>query len=312
MWRATTARSRFGVDTELAAETLFVGRESELALLERDVRARTARAVDAAGDGGRGARRRQEPSRLGVSRGDRRPAGSRPLAAGALPAVRRRHHVLGARRDREGRGRGSSRRTRPAEALAKLGHVADLFEDESDRCVDHGTARAARRRAGRGGAASAGRRRSRPGGATWRLSLRSGRPCLVLEDLHWADTALLDFVEHLLDWTADVPLMVVATARPELYDTRPGWGGGRRNSATIGLLAAVRRRHCAARLLAARAVGDARGDPSGSPRARRRQPALRGAVRAHARARPGPLRRTTCRRPCRRSSPLASTHWRPS
>ncbi len=57
----------------------------------------------------------------------------------------------------------------------------------------------------------------------------------MIEDLHWADAALLDFVEHLLDWTAGVPLMVVATARPELYDMRPGWGGGRRNSATLGL-----------------------------------------------------------------------------
>ena len=57
----------------------------------------------------------------------------------------------------------------------------------------------------------------------------------MIEDLHWADAALLEFVEHLLDWAADVPLMVVATARPELYDTRPGWGGGRRNSTTLGL-----------------------------------------------------------------------------
>ncbi len=29
--------------------------------------------------------------------------------------------------------------------------------------------------------------------------------------------------------------MVLATARPELYDARRGWGGGRRNSATVGL-----------------------------------------------------------------------------
>ena len=29
--------------------------------------------------------------------------------------------------------------------------------------------------------------------------------------------------------------MVLATARPELYDARQGWGGGRRNSATVGL-----------------------------------------------------------------------------
>ena len=58
---------------------------------------------------------------------------------------------------------------------------------------------------------------------------------LVLEDLHWADGALLDFVEALLDWAAGVPLMVLATARPELYEERQGWGGGRRNSATVGL-----------------------------------------------------------------------------
>ena len=44
-------------------------------------------------------------------------------------------------------------------------------------------------------------------------ALAAHRPTvLVLEDLHWADASLLDFVEHLLDWTADVPLMVVATA----------------------------------------------------------------------------------------------------
>ena len=75
--------------------------------------------------------------------------------------------------------------------------------------------------------------------SAWRRyleALAAERPTvLVLEDLHWADAALLDFVEHLLDWTADAPLMVVATARPELYDMRPGWGGGRRNSATLGL-----------------------------------------------------------------------------
>ena len=75
--------------------------------------------------------------------------------------------------------------------------------------------------------------------SAWRRyleALAAQRPTvLVIEDLHWADAALLDFVEHLLDWTAGVPLMVVATARPELYDMRPGWGGGRRNSATLGL-----------------------------------------------------------------------------
>jgi class 3 adenylate cyclase len=46
---------------------------------------------------------------------------------------------------------------------------------------------------------------------------------LVFEDLHWADDALLDFVEHLQAW-ATSRILVLATARPELLDRRPGWG----------------------------------------------------------------------------------------
>ncbi len=66
--------------------------------------------------------------------------------------------------------------------------------------------------------------------------LAAQRPLLlVVEDLHWADTALVEFLEHLVGWGTEVPLMVVCTARPELYDRRPGWGGGRRNSVTISL-----------------------------------------------------------------------------
>ena len=58
---------------------------------------------------------------------------------------------------------------------------------------------------------------------------------LVFEDLHWADDNLLDFVDHLVDWTSDVPLLVVCTARPELLARRPGWGGGKPNALTISL-----------------------------------------------------------------------------
>ena len=46
---------------------------------------------------------------------------------------------------------------------------------------------------------------------------------LVFEDLHWADEALVDFLEHLVAWAADIPLLVVCTARPELLQRRPGW-----------------------------------------------------------------------------------------
>ena len=58
---------------------------------------------------------------------------------------------------------------------------------------------------------------------------------LVFEDLHWADDALLDFVDHLVDWASGVPLLVLATARPELLERRPGWGGGKPNATTLSL-----------------------------------------------------------------------------
>jgi class 3 adenylate cyclase len=49
---------------------------------------------------------------------------------------------------------------------------------------------------------------------------------LVFEDLHWADTGLLDLVELLGSRLRDLPILILALARPELLDARPGWGGG--------------------------------------------------------------------------------------
>ncbi len=76
--------------------------------------------------------------------------------------------------------------------------------------------------------------------AAWRRffeEVAERRPLvLVFEDLHWADDGLLDFVDHLVDWAAGVPLLVVAAARPELLSRRPGWGGGKPNSSTISLV----------------------------------------------------------------------------
>lgn len=58
---------------------------------------------------------------------------------------------------------------------------------------------------------------------------------LVFEDLHWADESLLDFVDDLVDWVTDAPLLVLATARPELLERRPTWGGGKLNATTLAL-----------------------------------------------------------------------------
>jgi class 3 adenylate cyclase len=49
---------------------------------------------------------------------------------------------------------------------------------------------------------------------------------LVFEDIHWADVSLLDLVELLAARLRDLPVLVLALARPELLDLRPGWGGG--------------------------------------------------------------------------------------
>ncbi len=75
--------------------------------------------------------------------------------------------------------------------------------------------------------------------AAWRRlleGLADLRPLvLVFEDLHWADDGLLDFVDHLADWVSESPMLLLATARPELLERRPGWGGGKRNATTLSI-----------------------------------------------------------------------------
>jgi len=58
---------------------------------------------------------------------------------------------------------------------------------------------------------------------------------LVFEDLQWADAALLDFIEHLLDWSRTFPLFILTLARPELLDRRRTWGAGKRSFTSITL-----------------------------------------------------------------------------
>jgi class 3 adenylate cyclase/GNAT superfamily N-acetyltransferase/ketosteroid isomerase-like protein len=52
-------------------------------------------------------------------------------------------------------------------------------------------------------------------------ALAKTRPVLLMiDDLHWAEPLLLDLVEHLVQWGAGVPLVVLAAARPELRALR--------------------------------------------------------------------------------------------
>ncbi|MEX1006014.1 MAG: adenylate/guanylate cyclase domain-containing protein [Acidimicrobiia bacterium] len=66
-----------------------------------------------------------------------------------------------------------------------------------------------------------------------------GTVVLVFEDLHWADPALLEFIDDLPDWSQNHPILVVTLSRPDLLDRRPEWGSGRRglSSTYLGPLA---------------------------------------------------------------------------
>jgi class 3 adenylate cyclase/tetratricopeptide (TPR) repeat protein len=70
--------------------------------------------------------------------------------------------------------------------------------------------------------------------AGWRLffeRLAAESPVILLvEDAQYADTGLLDFLDHLIDWVRDLPVYVLVFARPELGQARPGFGAGRNRS----------------------------------------------------------------------------------
>jgi predicted ATPase len=59
---------------------------------------------------------------------------------------------------------------------------------------------------------------------------------LVFEDLHWADAAMLAFLEHLADLAEGVPLLLVGTARPELFERYPQYAAALRNATPINLV----------------------------------------------------------------------------
>ncbi len=59
--------------------------------------------------------------------------------------------------------------------------------------------------------------------------------CLMFEDIHWADDALLDLIEFVASRAKDVPLLIVAQARPSLFEKRPHWGGGVRAFTSLSL-----------------------------------------------------------------------------
>ncbi len=103
----------------------------------------------------------------------------------------------------------------PAEVLAGVGHG-----DLAARIIEHGgstdeTAWAFRRLI---------------------ESLAAGQPVvLVVDDIHWADPALLDLIEYVAASPGDAAVFVLCTARPDLFDVRPSWAAPRAGAALVVL-----------------------------------------------------------------------------
>jgi class 3 adenylate cyclase/tetratricopeptide (TPR) repeat protein len=233
VWEAVAARSRFGSDVEQKLRTPLVGRERERGFLaDALTRARTeesAQLVTLVGVPGIGKSRlvaelfqiiEAEPDLTNWRQGRSLPYGER-VSFWALGEIVKAHAGI----------LDSDDTAAAEEKLVAM--VAALSEDEQE---EDWLARHARPLVGLEGAERTEREEAF---AAWRRLLEAAaeqRPLvLVFEDLHWADDGVLDFVDHLADWATTVPLLILCTARPELLDRRPGWGGGKRNALTLSI-----------------------------------------------------------------------------
>ena len=197
---------------------------------------------------------------------------------GRSPSLRRGHHVLGARRDGPLPGR-VARDGRRATTRAKVTEtvVTHVPDEEERRWIEP----ALLALLGVGEAPAGGRDELFRAWRTFFERMAStGIVALVFEDLQWADAGLLDFIDHLLEWSRGVPILIMTLARPELLDRRPDWGAGRRNFLALGLEplpeAAMRE------LLAGLVPGLPADDRALDHRPRRRHPAVRGRDRPDA------------------------------
>ena len=185
------------------------------------------RLVTIVGTGGH----RQEQARVGVREVPRRCRRDDPVVRGSLARLRRGDQLLGARRDGPPARRDRRLRRRGYRPSPAIGDCStSIVADDDGAPLDPA---AADRPARRGRLPAGPARSSSPPGAPSSSGRGAADDVLVFEDLQWADQGLLDFIEHLLTWARTSPIMVIAEARPELYERRPGWGATVRSSTSI-------------------------------------------------------------------------------
>jgi len=235
VWEAVQARSRFGVDLAPAAVAPLVGRDEELELLvaafRRAADDRIPQLVTVVGVPGIGKSRLLGELFAKIDAGDRlvrwRQGRSLPYGEGVS------YWALGEMVKAEA---GILETDPSEETTRKLEEALNRLVSDETEAAWLGTL--LRPLVGLAADDVGGDRRGE-GFAAWRRffeALGEDRPLvLVFEDLHWADDGLLDFVDHLVDWLTEVPVLVVGTARPELLARRPAWGGGKGNATTISL-----------------------------------------------------------------------------
>jgi class 3 adenylate cyclase len=235
VWEALEAVASLGVDVARTARTPLVGREHEVAVL-RDALARVRRdrspqLVTLVGVPGIGKSRLVSELLAAVDADEELIVWrqGRCLPYGEGGSVRALGDVVKAQA-------GILETDDDAEALGKLeAALAALVPDEQEA---DWVARRLRPLAGLAGEERGGAGHEEAF-AAWRRFVEAladtGPAVVVFEDLHWADEVLLDFIEHLTEWAAGVPLLVVCVARPELLSRRSGWGGGKTNATMLSL-----------------------------------------------------------------------------
>jgi class 3 adenylate cyclase/tetratricopeptide (TPR) repeat protein len=64
---------------------------------------------------------------------------------------------------------------------------------------------------------------------------RKGSLIVLLDDAHWAEPPLLDFIEQVVAWTQDAPILVLVVARPEIQEAQPSWAANQVDSGLLNL-----------------------------------------------------------------------------